>query len=90
MGVLATRDVKEWSGPIDVGTWTTQAVGKWAWSSDVLGGLLALAQKRFEYDLNYRIKTDSTAYIVHCILPLSLSTPSILLLALLYSLLLGP
>lgn len=44
MQVLATRDIKEWSGPIDVGTWTTQAVGKWAWSSDVLDGLLALAQ----------------------------------------------
>ena len=49
--VLATRDVEEWSDPIDVGTWTTQGVGKWAWSSDVLGGLLALAQARFEYHI---------------------------------------
>ena len=49
MQVLATRDIEEWSGPIDVETWTTQAAGKWAWSSDVLGGLLALAQARFEY-----------------------------------------
>lgn len=50
---LATRDIKEWSGPIDIGIWTTQAVGKWAWSSDVLGGLLALAQARFEYHKIY-------------------------------------
>ena len=49
MHVLATRDIEEWSGPIDVGTRTTQAVGKWAWSSDVLGGFLALAQARCEY-----------------------------------------
>ena len=51
MHVLATRDIEEWSGPIDVGTWTTQAVGKWAWSSDVLDGLLALAQARFAYHM---------------------------------------
>jgi hypothetical protein len=57
MHVLATRDIEEWSGPIDVGTWTTQAVGKleWAWSSDVMGWLLALAQARFEYHM---IHTD--------------------------------
>ena len=53
MHALATRNIKEWSGPIDVGTWTMHAVGKWAWSSDVLGGLLALAQARFERYLNY-------------------------------------
>lgn len=53
MHTLAARDVGEWSGSIDVGIWTTQVVGKWAWSSDVLGGLLALAQARFEYDLDY-------------------------------------
>jgi hypothetical protein len=49
MHVLATRDIEEWSGPIDVGTWSMQAFGKWAWLSDVLGGLLALAQARYEY-----------------------------------------
>ena len=53
MHVLATRNIEEWSGPIDVGTWMTQAIGKWAWSSDVLGGLLALAQARFEYYESY-------------------------------------
>ena len=53
MHVLATRDIEGWSGPIDVGTWTTQAVSKWAWSSDVLGGLLALAQARFEYHITH-------------------------------------
>jgi U3 small nucleolar RNA-associated protein 20 len=60
MHVLATRDVGEWSGPIDVGTWTLQAADNWARSSDVLGGLLALAQARFEFDLNFigQKKTD--------------------------------
>ena len=48
MHVLATRDIKEWSGLIDVGTWT-RAVCKWAWSNDVLGGLLVLAQARLEF-----------------------------------------
>jgi U3 small nucleolar RNA-associated protein 20 len=51
MQALATRYIEEWSDPIDVGTWTAQAVRKWAWSSDVLGGLLALAQARFEYHM---------------------------------------
>lgn len=56
MHVLAARDIKEWSNSIDVGTWTMQAVNKWSWSSHVLGGMLALAQARFEYDLNYILK----------------------------------
>ena len=60
MHVLATRDVEEWSGSIDVGTWTMQAVEKWAWSSDVLGGLLALAQARFEYHM---ILAENTNYM---------------------------
>lgn len=58
MHVLAIRDTREWSDLIDVGTWTAQAVGKWAWSSDVLGGLLALAQARFEYNFNKSTKQN--------------------------------
>lgn len=67
MHALATRDIEEWSGPIDVGTWTTQAVSKWAWSSDVLGGLLALAQARFEYYLIILQKKTDYIICVYCI-----------------------
>jgi U3 small nucleolar RNA-associated protein 20 len=74
MHVLATRDIEEWSGPIDVGTWTTQGVGKWAWSSDVLGGLLALAQARFEYHM-IRIGRKKLIICVYCIRSPSHLTP---------------
>ena len=92
MHALATRDIEEWSGPIDVGTWTTQAVGKWAWSSDVLGELLMLAQARFESHSYWGKILIICVYctIVHCISPLFLSMPSILLLAALYSPILAP
>ena len=77
MHILATRDIEEWSGLIDVGTWTAQAVRKWAWSSDVLSGLLALAHARFEYSLNYigRKKLTICVYCIHS--PLHLTPVSL-------------
>lgn len=67
MHVLATRDIDEWSGSIDVGAWTTQAVGKWAWSSDVLGGLLALAQARFDSHM-FHIGIKKLIICIHSLL----------------------
>ena len=37
----------------NVGEDVQKALAKWAWSSDVLNGLLALAQARFEYHMIY-------------------------------------
>ena len=82
---LQVGGTKGWSGSIDVGTWTTKAVNIWLWSSDVLGNArtsISLSKRSWLY-----------ACILHaCFLPRSptLSMPSILLVALIFSLLAGP
>ena len=86
---LQVGGTKGWSGSIDVGTWTTKAVNIWLWSSDVLGNArtsISLSKRSWLYACILH------ACLVQCFLPRSptLSMPSILLVALIFSLLAGP
>ncbi|KAM6502751.1 Armadillo-type fold [Amanita muscaria] len=41
---LADRDPAEWSTDVDIGVWTSTVAEGWAWSADVLSGLVAVSR----------------------------------------------
>ncbi|KDR69878.1 hypothetical protein GALMADRAFT_255731 [Galerina marginata CBS 339.88] len=44
MQALAKRDTFEWGGEVDPATWTRKGLERWAWSHEVLSGLVAVSQ----------------------------------------------
>ncbi|PPQ91255.1 hypothetical protein CVT25_006372 [Psilocybe cyanescens] len=44
MNALAKRNTSEWAPNVDLGTWVKKGLEKWAWSHEVLAGLVAVAQ----------------------------------------------
>lgn len=44
---ISKRDSSEWAARVDLGSWTRKTLDNWAWSAEVLTGLVAIAQARF-------------------------------------------